>query len=175
MLPTSGWVPRCSLQARDRSSPCSRLKPVAGRGSGPGAKWRRPCPSLRATTARKRRDEERPDPSTPGLQPRSNKRLTGKRAGRAGRHSLPRTLHPAWVRKQQRSPLKAVSGLPRGSGRIGRAVPALALPGFDGLQARFGLFDGEPSFLDPILRGDHQSCCFVASLIFRSVWYWLNP
>ncbi len=38
---------------------------VAARGSGPGAKRRRPCPPLRAAAAERRRDEERPAPSTP--------------------------------------------------------------------------------------------------------------
>jgi len=51
---------------------------VAARGSGPGAKQRRPCPPLRAVTARKRRDEGRPAASTPGLRPGSNKGLTRK-------------------------------------------------------------------------------------------------
>jgi len=38
---------------------------VAARGSGPGAKRRRPCPPLRAAATGRRRDEERPEPSTP--------------------------------------------------------------------------------------------------------------
>jgi len=37
---------------------------VAVRGSGPGAKRRRPCPPLRAAAAGRRRGEERPEPST---------------------------------------------------------------------------------------------------------------
>ena len=53
---------------------------VAVRGFGPGAKRRHPCPPLRAAAAGWRRDEGRPDPSTPGLQPGSNKGLTRKRA-----------------------------------------------------------------------------------------------
>ena len=48
---------------------------VAARGSGPGAKRRRPCPPLRAAAAGGRRDEGHPDPSTPGLRPGSNKGL----------------------------------------------------------------------------------------------------
>ena len=38
---------------------------VAARGSGPGAKRRRPGPPLRTAAAEWRRDEGRPDPSTP--------------------------------------------------------------------------------------------------------------
>ena len=68
-----GWVlPVLAMLAAKR-----RLR-VAARGSGPGAKRRRPCPPLRAAAAGWRRDEGRPDPSTCGLRPGSNKGLMGR-------------------------------------------------------------------------------------------------
>ena len=68
-----GWVlPVLAMLAAER-----RLR-VAARGSGPGAKRRRPCPPLRAATAGWRRDEGRPDSSTRGLRPGSNKGLIGR-------------------------------------------------------------------------------------------------
>ena len=78
MLATGkGWVlamlPVLPAKRRVRAGP---------RGSGPGAKRRRPCPPLRAAAAWGRRDEGRPDSSTPGLRPGPNKGLTGKQAGR---------------------------------------------------------------------------------------------
>ena len=66
-----GWVlPVLAMLA------ATRLR-VAARGSGPGAKQRRPCPPLRAVAAWKRRDEERPAASTPRgpAGPASNKEL----------------------------------------------------------------------------------------------------
>ena len=68
------------------------------RGSGPGAKGRRPCPPLCAAAAGWRRDKGRPDPSTRGLRPGSNKGLMGKRLDEAGAPSFawdePTTLRP---------------------------------------------------------------------------------
>ena len=76
----SKGVPRCSLRARGGSSPCSPCSAQAGlrvaaRGCGPGAKRRRPCPPLCAVAAWRRRDEGRPDTSTPRLRRGSNKGL----------------------------------------------------------------------------------------------------
>ena len=70
-----GWVlPVLAAKGRLR---------MAARGSSPVAKRRRPCPPLRVAATRWRRDEGRPDPSTPGLRPGSSKGLTGKQAGYA--------------------------------------------------------------------------------------------
>ena len=55
-----GWV----LAMLAMLSPKPGLR-VAARGSGPGAKQRRPCPPLRAGTGKRRRDEGRPTASTP--------------------------------------------------------------------------------------------------------------
>ena len=59
MLATGkGWVlPVLAMLA------ATRLR-VAARGSGPGAKRRRPCPPLRAGAGWRRRDGRRPAPST---------------------------------------------------------------------------------------------------------------
>ena len=77
LAPGKGWVlamlPMLPAKWRVRVGP---------RGSGPGAKRRRPCPPLRAAAAGWRRDEGRPDPSTPGLRPGSNKGLTGGPGGK---------------------------------------------------------------------------------------------
>lgn len=43
--------------------PAKRRVRVAVRGSGPGAKWHRPCPTLRAVAVEKHRGEERPEPT----------------------------------------------------------------------------------------------------------------
>ena len=59
--------------------PAKRRVRAGPRGSGPGAKRRRPCSPLRAAAARRRRDEGRPDPSTHGLRPGSNKGLMGNK------------------------------------------------------------------------------------------------
>ena len=78
--------------------PAKRRVRAGPRGSGPGAKRRRPCPPLRAAAAGGRRDKGRPDPSTPGLRPGPNKGLTGKQA-RRGRRLLARH-EPATLRAE---------------------------------------------------------------------------
>lgn len=76
-----GWVfPVLAMLAMLAAK--GRLR-MAARGSSPVAKRRRPCPPLRAAATRWRRDEGRPDPSTPGLRPGSGKGLAGKQAGYA--------------------------------------------------------------------------------------------
>ena len=74
MLATGkGWV----LPVLAMLAPKGALR-VAARGSGPGAKRRRPCPPLCAVAAWRRRDEGRPDHSTPRLRRGSNKGLDRK-------------------------------------------------------------------------------------------------
>ena len=89
---------------------------VAPRGSGPGAKRRRPCPPLRAAAPWTGRDEGRPDQSTRGLRPGSNNGLDkeaswpGRKAAQSGADGsgsaccgLPsagppnRSRQPAWM------------------------------------------------------------------------------
>ena len=83
---------------------------VAARGSGPGAKRRRPCPPLRAAAAGWRQDEGRPDPSTPSLRPGSNKGLTGKRAGQGRTASPLSPCRQEWAEKLQGRRTRAVQG-----------------------------------------------------------------
>ena len=92
-------VPRCSLRARGGSSPCSPCSArsracawlrVAARGSGPGAKRRRPCPPLRAVATWKasgRRASRRIDAKRacrPGVEQRAD-----REAGRVDAAPLP--------------------------------------------------------------------------------------
>ena len=83
-----GWV----LAMLAMLSPKPGLR-VAARGSGPGAKQRRPCPPLRAVAARRRRDEGRPAASTlrGPAGPASNKGPT-ESLGRS-----PRAISALWA------------------------------------------------------------------------------
>ena len=65
LVPGKGWV----LAMLAMLAAKKRLR-VAARGSGPGAKARRPCPALRAGAWQRGRDERRPALSTRrGFQP----------------------------------------------------------------------------------------------------------
>ena len=81
-----GWVlPVLAMLAAEW-----RLR-VAARGSGPGAKRRRPCPPLRAVPNRGCRDEGRPATTdAPRALPRGRrtKGWTGKRAREGGPQPL---------------------------------------------------------------------------------------
>ena len=111
-----GWVlamlPVLPAKQRVRAGP---------RGSGPGAKRRRPCPPLRAAAARGRRDEGRPAASTPkrACRPGVEQRADRKGAGR-GRTASP--SHPA----ARHGPQSRREGVPGRSREVGGS---LAHPG----------------------------------------------
>ena len=92
--------------------PAERRVRAGPRGSGPGAKRRRPCPPLCAAAAKWRRDEGRPEPSTPGLRPGSNKGLD-KGINAQGRRT--RAVQGAKWGFPCPQACEGLSGLPRGS------------------------------------------------------------
>ncbi len=104
-----GWVlPVLAMLAAK-----GRLR-VAARGSGPGAKRRRPCPPLRAASWGGCRDEGRPATTTPqeALPGRaSNKGLTS----RGGPPDSPSPSYPAasMGQKAAQEAAEAVSGIGR--------------------------------------------------------------
>ena len=87
-----GVGPRHARHARARN----RALCVAARGSGPGAKRRRPCPPLRAGAPRRGRDEGRPDQQPVASGQGRTRGCTRKQAGSEARSPNPRPTAPGW-------------------------------------------------------------------------------